>query len=58
MVLPFYKKLLPALSAGGLNSKERVVNVSNEIGSIISYIRITNDTISTKIISFKEKLAI
>lgn len=56
MVLSFCDKLIPALSAGGLDSKERATSAMKEIGTIINYINTSNGATSAQNISFLNTL--
>lgn len=56
MVLLFCDKLKPALSAGGLDSKEKVANVIKEVGAIINYVKEVSRGSSAENISFLNTL--
>ena len=56
MVLSFCEKLKPALSAGGLDSKEKANNVMKDVGSIINYVTMASGGVSKENISFLNTL--
>lgn len=56
MVLSFCDKLKPALSAGGLDSKEKAANVIKEVGAIINYVKEVSGGSSVEDISFLNTL--
>lgn len=56
MVLSFCDKLKPALSGGGLDSKEKAKNVMKEVGDIINYIKEGQGGVLEENISFLETL--